>query len=86
MLLVVMVLVAPYAPFTLGMSGSSLTCMAFFKWFFDSLDYLNDFTRHVVVSRREAGVRKWSNWLQEDLGARPYCLASTRFCSSVSLS
>ena len=32
---------------------------------------LNDFTRQVVVSRREAGVRKWTNWLREDLGSRP---------------
>ena len=44
----------------------------FHKWGFDSLDTLNDFTRHVVVSRREAGVRKWTRWLWEDLGSRPF--------------
>ena len=30
----------------------------FYKWAFDSQDILNDFTRQVVVGRREAGVRK----------------------------
>ena len=39
---------------------------------FDSLDILNDFTGQVVVSRRDAGVRKWTDWLREDLGPRPY--------------
>ena len=71
MLFVVMALVTPFAPFTLGMRGFALTCMTFNKWVFDSLDILNDFTRQVVVSRREAGVRKWTNLLREDLGARP---------------
>ena len=71
MLFVVMVLLAPFLPFTLGMSGSPLTCMAFLKLFFDSLDILKDFTRQVVVSRREAGVRKWTNWLR-GLGSRLY--------------
>ena len=33
---------------------------------------LNVFTGQVVVSRREAGVRKWTNWLRENLGTRPY--------------
>ena len=36
----------------------------------DSLDILNDFAGQVVVSRREAAVRKWTNWLREDLGSR----------------
>ena len=35
--------------------------------FFDSLDILNDFTGQVVISRREAGVRKWEDW-----GSGPY--------------
>ena len=38
----------------------------FYKLVFDSLDILNDFTGQVVVSRREAGVRKWTSWLRED--------------------
>ena len=33
---------------------------------------LNDFNRQVVVSRRDAGVRKWTNWFREDLGSWPY--------------
>ena len=41
----------------------------FYKWVYDSLDILNDFTRQVVVSRRDAGVRRCANWLREDLGS-----------------
>ena len=33
---------------------------------------LNGFTRKVVVSRMDTGIRKWTRWLREDLGARPY--------------
>ena len=44
----------------------------FYKWVFDSLDVLNDFTKQVVVSRRDTGVRKWINCLREDLGTGPY--------------
>ena len=33
---------------------------------------LNDVTGQVVVSRRDAGVRKWTHWLREDLGSRPH--------------
>ena len=44
----------------------------FCKWVFDSLDVLNEFTRQVVVSRRDTGIRKWARWLREDLGSRPY--------------
>ena len=40
-----------------------------YKWVFDSMDILNDFTEQVVVSRREIGIRKWTRWLR---GARPY--------------
>ena len=43
----------------------------FLKWVFDAMDLLNDFTKQVVVSRRETGIRKWTWWLREDLGARP---------------
>ena len=32
----------------------------FYKWIFDYLDILNDFTEQVVVSRRETGIRKWT--------------------------
>ena len=41
----------------------------FYKWGFDSLDILNDFTGQ---GRREAGMRKWTDWLREDLGSRAY--------------
>ena len=44
----------------------------FYKWIFDALDVLNDFTRQVVVSRRVAGLHKWSDWLREDLGSGPH--------------
>ena len=36
----------------------------FYKWVFDSLDVLNDFTWKVVVSRREAGVRIFGSGLK----------------------
>ena len=39
---------------------------------FDSLEVLNDFTKQVFVSRGDTRVRKWTNWLREDLGSRPY--------------
>ena len=38
---------------------------------FDSLELLNGFLKHVVVSRRDIGIRKWTWWLREDLGSRP---------------
>ena len=44
----------------------------FQKWVFDSFVFVNDFTWQVVVSRREARVRKWTDWLREDLGSGPY--------------
>ena len=44
----------------------------FFKWFFDALGLLNDFLRQVVVFRRDVGLRKWVNWLREDLSSGPY--------------
>ena len=59
---VVLVLAVRSVPCTHGMSGFLLICM----------DLLNDFTKQVVVSRRETGIRKWTWWLREDLGARPY--------------
>ena len=43
----------------------------FYKWVFDSLDVLNDFTWQVVVSRKDDGLRKWTNWLREDFGSGP---------------
>ena len=39
---------------------------------FDSLEVLNGFNKQVVVNRRDMGVPKWTNWLREDLGSRPY--------------
>ena len=44
----------------------------FKKKVFDSLEVLNDSVRQVVVCRRDAGIRKWVNWLREDSGSRPY--------------
>ena len=44
----------------------------FHKWVFNSLELLNDVTRQVVVCQRDAGVRKWTNWLREDSGSRPH--------------
>ena len=43
-----------------------------YRWVFDSLDVLSDFIKQVVVNRRDTGIRKWTWWLREDLGARPY--------------
>ena len=53
MLFAVMVLVAPFVPFTLGMGGFLPDVHGFYQWAFDSLDVLNDFTKQVVVSRRD---------------------------------
>ena len=36
------------------------------------MDILYDITKQVVVSRRQTGIRKWTRWLGEDLGAGPY--------------
>ena len=57
----------------------------FCKWVFDSLEVLNDFTKQVVVSRRDTGVRKWTIWLREDLGSRPYAWFQAGLRSSISL-
>ena len=58
----------------------------FYWWVIDSLDVLNDITRQVVVSRRDAGVRKWTTWLREGIGIQALYLASAGLCSPVSLS
>ena len=42
----------------------------FYKWVFDALALLDDFTRQVVVSRKDAGLHRWTNLLREDLGSR----------------
>ena len=44
----------------------------FYRWVFDSVDVLNGFFRQVVVSRRDEGIRRWKEWLREDLSSRPY--------------
>ena len=44
----------------------------FYKWVFDSLEVLSGFLQQVVVSRGDVGIRKWTRWLWEDLGSRPY--------------
>ena len=38
----------------------------------DALAFLDDFTRQVVVSRKDAGLHQWANWLREDSGSKPY--------------
>ena len=53
-------------------SGIPPDLHGFYKWVFDSLELLNALLKRVVVSRREVGVRKWTRWLREDLGSRPY--------------
>ena len=69
MLFFVMVLLPHLSP-SPGMSGSLLICMVFYEWVFDSLKVLSDFTKQVVVSRRDIGVRKWTYWLREVLGSK----------------
>ena len=69
---VVMVLVVPLFLFNPGRTGFPLICMAFINGVFDSLDELNRFSRQVVVSRRDEGIRRWKRWLREDLSSRPY--------------
>ena len=44
---------------------------------FDSLEVLNGFLKHVVVSRRDVRVRKWTRWLREDVSSKAVCLASS---------
>ena len=51
----------------------------FLQVVFDSRDVLNEFTRQVVVSRRDTGVRWWARWWREDLGSRPYALLMPDF-------
>ena len=43
----------------------------FCRWVFDSFKVLNGFLQQVVVSRRDHGIRKWVNWLREDLSSKP---------------
>ena len=45
---------------------------SFYRWVFDSLEVLDGFLKQVVVCRRDIGIRKWVNWLREDLSSRPY--------------
>ena len=69
----VMVLVVRSVPCTLWDEWVPPDLHGFYKWvFFDAMDLLKDFTKQVVVSRRETGIRKWTRWPREDLGARPY--------------
>ena len=51
----------------------------FYKWVFDSRGLLNDILRHVVVSRRDIGIRKWTWWLREDLSSWPYAWLRSDF-------
>ena len=62
----------PFLLFILGKIGFLLICMVFIGGFFDSLEVLNGFVRQVVISRRREGIRRWNQWLREDLSSRPY--------------
>ena len=44
----------------------------FYRWVFDFFEVLNGFVRQVVISRRDEGIRRWNQWLREDLSSRPY--------------
>ena len=68
---VVMVRVVLSLPWIPGISGFLRNSMAL-QVGFDSLELLNDILERVVVSRRDVGIRKWTSWLREDLGSRPY--------------
>ena len=59
-------------PEPLGSVGPSDSHVFFYKWACDSLDVLSDFIKEVVVNRRDTGIRRWTRWLREDLGVRPY--------------
>ena len=72
---VVMVHVVRSVPCTLCDGWDLPDLHGFYEWVFGSLDVLNDFTKQVVVSRRDTGIRKWAWWLREDLGSRPYAVA-----------
>ena len=84
MLHVVMVPVVLFLRFIPGIIGFLLIFMVS-TWVFDSLEVLNGFQKQVVVSRRDLGIRKWVNWLREDLSSRPYAWLRPDFCSSFSL-
>ena len=72
MLYVVMVRVALFLHFIPGIiNWIPPDLHGFYRWVFDSLEVLNGFLKQVVVSRRDLGICKWVNWLQEDLSSRP---------------
>ena len=52
---------------------------SFHRWVFDSLEVLNGFLEQVVASRWDIGIRKWVNWLREDLSSRPYAWLRPEF-------
>ena len=58
----------------------------FFKMFFDSLDFLKDFTKQVVVSRREAGGAKVDQLASGCFGFQGHILGFGRILCPVSLS
>ena len=51
----------------------------FYKWVFDSLEVFHGFLKQVVVRRRDLGIRKWVNWLREDLSSRPHAFLRPDF-------
>ena len=68
----------------------------FYKWVFDSLEVLKtssgrslSVVEQVVVNRRDAGVRKWTDWLREDLPyawLRPDFVPPSSFLGTLGLS
>ena len=58
----------------------------FHRLVFDSLELLNGFLKQVVVSRRDLGIRKWTNWLRGDLGSGPHAWLLLDFVPSISIS
>ena len=59
-----MVLVVPISSLTPWDNWIPPDLHGFFWWVFDSLELLIGFLKQVVVSCRDVGVRKWTNWLR----------------------
>ena len=73
-------------PFIPEIRGFPLICLVSTGGFFDSLELLNGFLKQGVVSRMDLGIRKWVNWLREDLSSRPYAWLRPDFVLLVLLS
>ena len=76
-LCVVMVLVVLSPPWIPGTGGFSQTCMFSLSGCFDALDILHNFTGQVVVSRKDAGSKKWAKLASGEFRFLVLCLTST---------